>query len=112
MIRRPPRSTLFPYTTLFRSVFAAQTWWQALTLAILLGLLTASIGFNVQHDGSHHAYSDHDWVNKVMAMTIDVIGGSSHHWHWKHSVFHLTPVKLTGDDTVIRLGCFGRCRWH
>src|SRR4051794_41495707 len=24
MIRRPPRSTLFPYTTLFRSV-----WWQA-----------------------------------------------------------------------------------
>src|SRR5258708_20149395 len=24
MIRRPPRSTLFPYTTLFRSDFAAQ----------------------------------------------------------------------------------------
>src|SRR5437667_7584676 len=29
MIRRPPRSTLFPYTTLFRShiVDAAETWW-------------------------------------------------------------------------------------
>src|SRR2546427_2332218 len=25
MIRRPPRSTLFPYTTLFRSPFAART---------------------------------------------------------------------------------------
>src|SRR5260221_4549465 len=25
MIRRPPRSTLFPYTTLFRSTFAART---------------------------------------------------------------------------------------
>src|ERR1043166_9634004 len=25
MIRRPPRSTLFPYTTLFRSVLAAET---------------------------------------------------------------------------------------
>src|SRR2546430_10020904 len=24
MIRRPPRSTLFPYTTLFRSVFATE----------------------------------------------------------------------------------------
>src|ERR1019366_6346082 len=24
MIRRPPRSTLFPYTTLFRSVFAVE----------------------------------------------------------------------------------------
>src|SRR2546427_3501784 len=26
MIRRPPRSTLFPYTTLFRSHFAAAEW--------------------------------------------------------------------------------------
>src|SRR2546430_11484576 len=25
MIRRPPRSTLFPYTTLFRSIMEAQT---------------------------------------------------------------------------------------
>src|SRR2546421_5569746 len=28
MIRRPPRSTLFPYTTLFRS-----TWWDAASVA-------------------------------------------------------------------------------
>src|SRR5690349_25176134 len=27
MIRRPPRSTLFPYTTLFRSVLANWTLW-------------------------------------------------------------------------------------
>src|SRR2546430_8458256 len=26
MIRRPPRSTLFPYTTLFRSEFSPLTW--------------------------------------------------------------------------------------
>src|SRR2546430_8987168 len=26
MIRRPPRSTLFPYTTLFRSLGASQQW--------------------------------------------------------------------------------------
>src|SRR3712207_8932931 len=26
MIRRPPRSTLFPYTTLFRSLEAVQVW--------------------------------------------------------------------------------------
>src|SRR3712207_8849612 len=26
MIRRPPRSTLFPYTTLFRSTSLQQTW--------------------------------------------------------------------------------------
>src|SRR3712207_8355503 len=26
MIRRPPRSTLFPYTTLFRSTFQTSVW--------------------------------------------------------------------------------------
>src|SRR5258708_23596969 len=29
MIRRPPRSTLFPYTTLFRSTGAAAKFWSA-----------------------------------------------------------------------------------
>src|SRR3712207_7710596 len=30
MIRRPPRSTLFPYTTLFRSAFGPQTTREAI----------------------------------------------------------------------------------
>src|SRR3712207_8623981 len=30
MIRRPPRSTLFPYTTLFRSLAAAPDRWEPL----------------------------------------------------------------------------------
>src|SRR3712207_7507733 len=29
MIRRPPRSTLFPYTTLFRSPGEGTQWWRA-----------------------------------------------------------------------------------
>src|SRR5437870_6030510 len=73
-------------------VFVAQSWWQALPLAVLLGLATAGIGFNIQHDGGHHAYSDHPWINKLMAMTLDVIGGSSYVWHWKHAVIHHTYV--------------------
>src|SRR5256885_13262429 len=35
MIRRPPRSTLFPYTTLFRSVFRQRDFFLALDLAAL-----------------------------------------------------------------------------
>src|SRR5512133_2142730 len=38
-------------------VFVAGSWWQALPLAVLLGLVTAGIGFNIQHDGGHQAYS-------------------------------------------------------
>src|SRR3712207_7191635 len=40
MIRRPPRSTLFPYTTLFRSAARVRSWWAMavlLALALVLG---------------------------------------------------------------------------
>jgi len=44
MIRRPPRSTLFPYTTLFRSIGAvppaALIGWQYVTISLLAGVLT------------------------------------------------------------------------
>ena len=89
-------------------VFVAATWWQALPLAILLGLATAGIGFNIQHDGKHQAYSDRPWVNKAMAMTMDLIGGSSYIWHWKHNVLHHTYVNITGHDSDIDLGILGR----
>src|SRR3712207_8118838 len=37
MIRRPPRSTLFPYTTLFRSATEAVALWLGRAFAVVLG---------------------------------------------------------------------------
>jgi linoleoyl-CoA desaturase len=93
-------------------VFAPQTWWQSVPLAILLGFTAAGIGFNIQHDGGHHAYSDHRWINQLMAMTLDFIGGSSYLWHWKHDVIHHTYVNVTGHDSDLNLGIFGRVTPH
>ncbi len=44
-------------------VFWAASWLTALPLAIALGLSMAAVGFNVQHDGGHYAYSNRRWVN-------------------------------------------------
>jgi len=93
-------------------VFVAQVWWQGLLLAILLGLSAAGIGFSIQHDGGHQAYSNHPWVNKLMAMTLELIGGSSYLWRWKHVVFHHTYVNITGHDTDIDLGILARLTPH
>ncbi len=93
-------------------VFAAQTWWQAVPPAVLLGLATAAIGFNVQHDGGHQAYSNRSWINKLTALSMDLIGGSSYVWHWKHNVFHHTYVNITGHDSDIDLGILGRLTPH
>jgi linoleoyl-CoA desaturase len=93
-------------------VFVAHTWWQTLPLAVLLGFVAAGIGFNIQHDGGHQAYSDRPWVNKVMAMTLDMIGGSSYVWRSKHAVFHHTYVNITGHDPDIAIGVLGRLAAH
>jgi linoleoyl-CoA desaturase len=93
-------------------VFVAQTWWQGLLLAILLGLSAAGIGFNIQHDGSHQAYSNIPWVNTLMARTLELIGGSSYLWRWKHVVFHHTYVNITGHDTDIDLAPLARLTPH
>src|SRR3989441_285528 len=84
----------------------------ALPISVLLGLLAAGIGFNIQHDGGHQAYSNHPWVNKLMAMTLELIGGSSHLWRWKHVVLHHTYVNITGHDTDIDLGLLARLTPH
>jgi len=93
-------------------MFVATAWWQALLVAIPLGLAMAAIGLNVQHDGAHHAYSRYAWVNKLMAMSIDLIGASSYFWHWKHDVFHHTYVNIDGHDTDIDVGAFARLSPH
>jgi linoleoyl-CoA desaturase len=92
--------------------FVVATWWQALPVAILLGLAMAAIGFNIEHDGSHQAYSNHPWINRLMAMSMDLIGASSYVWHWKHVVVHHTYVNITGHDADIDVGVFGRLTPH
>jgi linoleoyl-CoA desaturase len=93
-------------------VFVASTWWHAVLLSIVVGLTTASIGFNIQHDGSHQAFSDRGWINRLASMTMDLIGASSYLWHWKHPVFHHTFANITGHDTDIDYGMVGRLSPH
>ncbi len=93
-------------------VFFAANAWQAIVLSILLGFATAGIGFNIQHDGGHNAYSKYKWINKIMAMILDIIGASSYYWKWKHVVFHHRYVNITGYDPDVDLGGYGRISPH
>jgi linoleoyl-CoA desaturase len=92
----------------FVLLFAASVWWVTVPLAMILGLSVAAIGFNIQHDGAHKAYSERPWVNKIMALTLDMMGGSSYLWNWKHNQFHHTYTNIAGHDDDINIGIFGR----
>lgn len=89
-------------------VFLATSAWQGALLSIGLGVATAGIGFNIMHDGGHQAYSQRRWINRLMAMTLDMVGGSSYIWQWKHGRFHHTWVNVSGHDADIDLGVLGR----
>jgi len=43
-----------------------------------------------------------------MAMALELLGGSSYVWRWKHGFFHHTYVNITGHDTDIDLGILAR----
>jgi len=93
-------------------VFAAQTWWQGLAAAVSLAMAMAAIGFSIQHDGGHHAYSRRRWVNKLAAYSLDFLGASSYLWKWKHVIFHHTYPNVTGVDTDIEIGAVVRVTPH
>lgn len=85
-------------------VFAAPTVWLAAPLSISLALAISAVGFSVQHDGGHHAYSRYGWVNRLAALSLDLIGASSYLWRWKHVVYHHTYPNVEGQDTDIDVG--------
>jgi linoleoyl-CoA desaturase len=66
-------------------VFFTPTAWLAIPECILLGLLTAGIGFNVMHDGAHGSFSKNPRINLVAALSLDLLGASSFMWNTKHT---------------------------
>src|SRR2546426_5671947 len=74
MIRRPPRSTLFPYTTLFRSL-----WLDQRTLAVGRGYRTNDAGIGQ--------------LRALLAGSIDeLIVVPLPHWRGPADVFHLMSI--------------------
>ena len=47
-----------------------------------------------------------------MALTLDLMGGSSYLWDWKHNTFHHTFPNIEGHDDDIDVGFFGRLSPH
>jgi linoleoyl-CoA desaturase len=97
------------YATL---VFVASSAWLAVPAAISLGLAMAGVGFNVQHDGNHGAYSSRPWVNKLMSLTLDLLGGTAYFWHFKHNIAHHTHPNVHRHDDDISMGILGRLSPH
>lgn len=91
-------SFLAVYTHL---VFFTPVWYFALLECLLLGGLTASIGFNVMHDGAHGSFSKYPWINKLAGLSLNFLGANVFMWNTKHNVIHHAYTNIDGIDDDI-----------
>ncbi len=84
--------------------FLATTWWRAIPTSDFCWACRWPPWGSTSSDGSHHAFSDRRWVNRLMAMSLDLLGGSSYVWAVKHNVVHHSFSNITGHDDDINIG--------
>src|SRR4051794_5392334 len=102
------------------AMFVPLPFWALGLLAISIGLATAGIGFSVMHDANHGATSSSPWLNRVLSLSLDLIGASSALWRDKHNVKHHTYTNVAGADpdlegggALLRLAPWQpRKKWH
>lgn len=68
---------------------------------IILGILAASIGFNVMHDGAHGSFSRRKWLNEMAGHSINFLGADVFLWKTKHNVIHHAFTNIDGVDDDI-----------
>lgn len=100
------------YTTL---LFAPLSPLPRSVASLLLGFIIACIGFNVMHDAIHGSYSSRKWVNELMGLTLNALGGNNFIWKQKHNIIHHTYTNIDGmDDDIAKSPFIRMCssqRW-
>ena len=83
---------------------------------ILLGIVLASIGFNVMHDACHGSYSRFKSMNEFMGYSLNALGGNAFIWKFKHNILHHTYPNMDGiDDDIAKSPMMRHCstqKWY
>jgi linoleoyl-CoA desaturase len=75
----------------------------SLGLCAVFGAVLACIGFNVMHDACHGSYSTKKWVNELLGLTLNALGGNAFFWKQKHNIIHHTYTNVDGlDDDIAK----------
>lgn len=89
-------------------LFAPLSLLLRVSFSFIMGFVLASIGFNVMHDANHGSYSSRKWVNGVLGLTLNALGGNSFIWKQKHNIIHHTYTNIDGVDDDIAKSPFIR----
>jgi linoleoyl-CoA desaturase len=85
------------------AVFGNPAPWLGIIECVVLGGLTAAIGFNVMHDGGHGSFSSSNFLNYIAAYSVNGLGASMIMWANKHNIIHHTYTNIDGIDDDIEI---------
>jgi linoleoyl-CoA desaturase len=75
--------------------------WGMLILCLVMGMGMAGIGLSVMHDANHGGYSNKSWVNNLLGLSLNLVGGNSFNWKVQHNVLHHTYTNIHDVDEDI-----------
>lgn len=89
-------------------LLGSYAWWVGILLSAVLGIALISTAFNVMHDACHKSFSSRKWVNNLMGLTMNALGGNAFLWKIKHNVIHHTYTNIDGVDDDLANGALLR----
>jgi linoleoyl-CoA desaturase len=75
--------------------------WMMFGLCVVMGIAIGGIGLSVMHDANHGAYSNRPWVNNLLGLSLNVVGGNAFNWKVQHNVLHHTYTNIHDVDEDI-----------
>lgn len=69
---------------------------------VLMGVASAGIGLSIMHDASHGSYSQKPIINKILAYTLNLVGGNATNWKIQHNILHHTFTNIDSYDEDIQ----------
>ena len=87
-----------------------------LAMYAIIGIGVAGIGLSVMHDANHGSYSKNKFVNTLLSLSMNMVGGSSFTWKMQHNLMHHTHTNIyhldedIDDKPFLRLSPHGKMK--
>jgi len=75
--------------------------WGMFGLCLAMGFGIGGIGLSVMHDANHGSYSNKNWINNFLGLSLNLVGGHALNWKIQHNVLHHTYTNIHEVDEDI-----------
>ncbi len=76
-------------------------FWVVMVTYFIMGVGVAGIGMSVMHDGNHYGYSRDHRINRLVGLSMNLLGADAYNWKIKHNKLHHVFTNIYGKDEDI-----------